>query len=156
MASKEEILDYVMNTPRNTNRAVLRGMLDSLGSGDNPAKDFVIYDIDFEWDTQNNTAVYSLANNVTFMDIVDALRIGKSCFIRDPIGQQGDWVSLSLTYPVVRCDYGYSGSPVILFANQWIEDFGQVAYIHGAGWEVLEDGTLQKYEINKELQGGNS
>lgn len=29
---KNDILDYVMNTPGNTNRAVLRSMLDSLGS----------------------------------------------------------------------------------------------------------------------------
>jgi hypothetical protein len=31
MATKEEILDYATNTPENTNRNVLSGMLDSYG-----------------------------------------------------------------------------------------------------------------------------
>lgn len=153
---KEEILDYVMTTPKNTNRAVLRGMLDSLESSNNPTKDFIIYDIDSEWDEENDAFAYSLANNVTFMDIVNALRVGKSCFIRDPIGQQGDWVSLSLTYPVVYCDYGYSGSPIVLFASQWVENFGPTPHIRCAGWMVSEDGTLRQYTINEELQGGDS
>jgi len=29
--NKAEVLDYIMNTPHNTNRAVLSGMLDSFG-----------------------------------------------------------------------------------------------------------------------------
>ena len=33
--TKKEVLDYVMNTPGNTNRAVLSGMLDSFEKGDN-------------------------------------------------------------------------------------------------------------------------
>lgn len=31
--TKQEILDYVMKTPQNTNRAVLSGMLDEIGEG---------------------------------------------------------------------------------------------------------------------------
>lgn len=33
MANKEEILDYVMNSPQNTNQAVLGNMLDNLEGG---------------------------------------------------------------------------------------------------------------------------
>ena len=32
---KDKILDYVMNSPQNTNRAVLEGMLEGMGGGDN-------------------------------------------------------------------------------------------------------------------------
>lgn len=33
--TKQDILNYVMNTPENTNPAVLSGMLDSFASSDN-------------------------------------------------------------------------------------------------------------------------
>ena len=33
MVTKDEIISYVMNTPANTNEAVLRSLLDGLGGG---------------------------------------------------------------------------------------------------------------------------
>ena len=34
--SKEQVIDYVMNSPANTNKAVLEGMLDEMGGADVP------------------------------------------------------------------------------------------------------------------------
>ena len=39
--TEQHILDYVMNTPGNTNPAVLKGMLESLKEGDNPDLSFI-------------------------------------------------------------------------------------------------------------------
>lgn len=44
---KQDILNYVMNTPRNTNRAVLSSMLDNISGGSNNGV-FLITPIDLE------------------------------------------------------------------------------------------------------------
>lgn len=42
--NKTDVLDYVMNTPHNTNRAVLSGMLDAISSEDTPESTTLDYD----------------------------------------------------------------------------------------------------------------
>ena len=51
---KNQILDYVMDSPGNTNRAVLSGMLDSIGGGDNEEWT-LIYEGDVDMSTQAST-----------------------------------------------------------------------------------------------------
>lgn len=49
---KEKILDYVMNSPQNTNRAVLSSMLDSMGGGGSSTKTITLkYGTEGAWTT---------------------------------------------------------------------------------------------------------
>jgi hypothetical protein len=48
---KNTILNYVMNTPRNTNRAVLEGMLDSIASAGGGSSQLTIAELSITSDT---------------------------------------------------------------------------------------------------------
>ena len=58
--TKKEILDYVMNTPHNTNRAVLSGMLDSISEGgDTPTTLYEIVQLDYSENVDAVSAQFS-------------------------------------------------------------------------------------------------
>ena len=59
---KEKVLDYVMHSPGNTNRAVLSGMLDESGGGE----DKIVY-VDFEIDTVGFDTIYYSSLTVSEM-----------------------------------------------------------------------------------------
>jgi hypothetical protein len=67
--TKQNIIDYVMNTPENTNRAVLSSMLDSVsGGGTEP--------LILEWDSETSTT------NKTWQEVYNALASGVPCYER--------------------------------------------------------------------------
>ena len=62
--TKDEIIDYVMDTPGNTNPNVLRGMLENSGGDGNYKFVEVARQEEFEW-TQEKSNVW-IANNTSF------------------------------------------------------------------------------------------
>lgn len=53
----QEVIDYVMNSPHNTNRAVLESMLDSIESGGGAEEGVLLYEGDHEI-SSTATAIY--------------------------------------------------------------------------------------------------
>ena len=77
---KDTILDYVIETPGNTNRAVLGSMLDSMGGGGSSSNVFVADVI-----ATNTNGTYSCTSDVSYSDIVDAYNAGKAIIVRGTI-----------------------------------------------------------------------
>lgn len=73
----EEIIDYVMNTPHNTNKAILRQMIEANGGSGN------MFEVIFEQRYDSNGKVYSCTR--TFQEIKEAWegRLPIICFVRE-------------------------------------------------------------------------
>ena len=77
---KQEILDYVMNTPGNTNRAVLSSMLNSVGSGSGSGgdSDFIIHaELSYNIDESGGLELVIDSIDKTFDEVNDAYNSGK-------------------------------------------------------------------------------
>ena len=70
---KEQIIDYVMNSPANTNRAVLEGMLDEIGGGGTSEPLIVIP----HFNTEDNGEYL----NKTWQELWDAYISGKQVLL---------------------------------------------------------------------------
>ena len=77
---KDTILEYVTETPGNTNRAVLGSMLDSMSGGGSSSNVFVADVI-----ATNTNGTYSCTSDVNYSDIVDAYNAGKAIIVRGTI-----------------------------------------------------------------------
>ncbi len=71
MATKEEVLDYVMSSPQNTNRAVLSNMLDGLG-GDSIEVSRIIISDSVEFNIEADS-VGALANGFSIPNGLNSL-----------------------------------------------------------------------------------
>lgn len=69
--SKQDIIDYVLNSPHNTNPAVLRSMMSSLGGGE----PVILYP---------NSADYYLEDPTMGEIVLDAIKTGKQILVRVP------------------------------------------------------------------------
>lgn len=69
--SKQDVIDYVLNSPHNTNPAVLRSMMSSLGGGE----PVILYP---------NSADYYLEDPAMGEVVLDAIKTGKQILIRVP------------------------------------------------------------------------
>ena len=79
MATTDEIFDYVMTNPYNTNPNQLRTMLDSVGGGGGDSIMFRV-PIIAEYDDYDATYTYHL-DNMTYNDIESAITEGKIPYI---------------------------------------------------------------------------
>ena len=94
---KKEILDYVMNTPGNTNYSVLKSLLDREGGG---ASSVLVCNV-----VKGDYGYRSL--DKTWQEIVDALLTGVPVYARYDESYEG----YEDDYSMVRIqDYGYSAS----------------------------------------------
>jgi len=75
---KEQIIDYVMNSPANTNRAVLEGMLDEIGGGGTSEPLIVNFSV------QNGYEVL----DKTWTEIDEAIMSGRNVYLDYPIGSE--------------------------------------------------------------------
>ena len=66
---KNDILDYVTETPGNTNRAVLGSMLDSMGGGGSDSNTIIV--------TVSSPDPYTTVASMTSLEILDAMSNGK-------------------------------------------------------------------------------
>ena len=55
--NKEQIVDYVMNTPNNTNRMILEQMLDELG-GNGMAEEPLVFCFNINYEDEDDGAIY--------------------------------------------------------------------------------------------------
>lgn len=69
--SKQDVIDYVLNSPHNTNPAVLRSMMSSLGGGE----PVILYP---------NSADYYLEDPAMGEVVLDAIKTGKQILVRVP------------------------------------------------------------------------
>ena len=69
--SKQDVVDYVLNSPHNTNPAVLRSMMSSLGGGE----PVILYP---------NSADYYLEDPTMGEAVLDAIKTGKQILVRVP------------------------------------------------------------------------
>ena len=69
--SKQDVIDYVLNSPHNTNPAVLRSMMSSLGGGE----PVILYP---------NSADYYLEDPTMGEIVLDAIKTGKQILVRVP------------------------------------------------------------------------
>lgn len=123
--TKEEILDYVMNSPNNTNRMVLSGMIDSLNEYDAviTAEGGIVRDNTLIWTTGSYAKIFSM---------LDAGKIPR--VLLDGMYLYGD----------VIC-----GSIAEVFSfNKSDSYFDMVVYLNGSFYNIQasEDGmSIQKY-----------
>jgi hypothetical protein len=95
---KEKVLDYVMNSPGNSNRAVLSGMLDESGGGDNVQP--IIFTI-----SDTNTVTCNLMPDEVFRIYPDYENIAQNTNI-PVVCQQGQYTSLCY---IIYFSVGMSG-----------------------------------------------
>lgn len=74
MSNKDEIFEYVMNNPENTNPAILRGMLNNLGGGSSSSDSLFHVSIVVD-DTDPNNPIFSTKGS-TFGEIKEAADSG--------------------------------------------------------------------------------
>ena len=116
---KNDILDYVTETPGNTNRAVLSGMLDSIanaGGGD-------LIDVVFEMDIKKNRPV----SNYTPMDIATFIKDGKSLRAKFDLPIQDN----VLRYETSTYNYSHSSGIVNADVQFFFSDVKVYAYDNG-------------------------
>ncbi len=83
---KETILNYVTETPGNTNRAVLGSMLDSMGGGESSSNVFVADVVAVATKMEGSDfTVYNCTSDVSYSDVVDAYNAGKAIIVRGTI-----------------------------------------------------------------------
>lgn len=110
--TKEEILDYVMDTPENTNRMVLSDMLDefSSGSGGGGGGSALLITATYDSDTEMITL------NKTFAEISTAIVAGQMCFVhvQESVG------TIYAGYNAVTCLWidQYGGGTVGMLNNE--------------------------------------
>ena len=100
--TKEEILDYVMNTPENTNRMVLSDMLDefSSGSGGGGGGSALLITATYDSDTEMITL------NKTFAEISTALAAGQLCLVHNLESVGSIYVGYYIVANVLTGGYG--------------------------------------------------
>lgn len=99
---KEKVLDYVMNSPGNSNRAVLSGMLDESGGGE----DKIVY-IDFEMDTIGFDTVYY--SSLTIGEMITLLENNKILIgriIHKGLGNSIEYIYLDTFQHVLNTEPG--------------------------------------------------
>ena len=95
MATKEEIISYVMKTPANTNEAVLRSMLDTLGGGG--ASKVTL--LNLTWIDEDNASL-----GITWQELYD--RFFNEIFV--VVVENGNINSLELVTEVYQDDIFYA------------------------------------------------
>ena len=120
--TKEEIIEYVMETPENTNPNVLEGMLDELvnssGGGSMP------FYVTFSGDSSDSTA----ACDKTFAEVKEAYDAGKVIIIRylnkNNISGEYKWIYSGSVM------YGYNGEELTSIGGEHVSyiDFTHLNY----------------------------
>ena len=131
--NKNDILDYVMNTPGNTNRAVLSGMLDGLESGS--GSDVKVLEVRF---TEKSDNVYTCdVDQIVLREEYEAGTI-----IRGKIHTGGDYFYVT-EEGIGGTDNGivFSGNTVFTDSYEGIYDFD--AYFLYAPNKTTNDYTLK-------------
>lgn len=103
--TKEEILNYVMNTPENTNRMVLNDMLDKLVNSSGSGSD--IFDVLFTLGTDEETGDGMVTCDQTFEEVAAAINAGKS--LRAKLADS-DWPSDGAIYDLSTLIYFSEGN----------------------------------------------
>ena len=100
--TKKEILDYITETPGNTNRAVLGDMLDSFGGGSGGG-DNSPYIVDIHYGEKNgrNASLFSK----TFKEVYDAFMAGKIVLLSYPLEEDGYPAGSYKFYYVIGIEY---------------------------------------------------
>lgn len=97
---KNDILDYVMNTPSNTNRAVLSSMLNNISGGSvSESNAFIINDII----TNSDELMYHTLDK-TYEEIEMAFLSGKACIIHFASSSWKQTYSYDLVLSVQKVD----------------------------------------------------
>lgn len=118
--TKNEILDYVMNTPDNTNRMVLSDMLDSFSSGSSSGG--LVVHVTLE----AGASVF----DKTWQEIHDAMEAGTSVLVVVPPAEEDE---PSTVFPVIECNFAGSeyqggGYLVVIRDSLAYGDTGQYVY----------------------------
>lgn len=79
--TEEEIIDYVMNTPGNSNPAVLGGMLSQYGGSGSGEVFWVTYTYDEDASSESGEDVYTCDH--TFQEIQEAINSNKNVIARE-------------------------------------------------------------------------
>ena len=82
--TKENIIDYVMNSPQNTNKAVLRSMLNDIG-GDSGDSQFALVEANIVADPSDP----GIGSDTTYSELVELNNAGKIIIVKlkDNTGQ---------------------------------------------------------------------
>lgn len=122
--TKEEILDYVMNTPENTNRMVLNDMLNQINSDSGAT----IRIVDVVWDEDSDKEILSMS----FNEIRQAVYNGEIVLLR---GGSVSPLMLLSNLPAPGYPMYFSGTP-------YFEHYGEYHYGKVDGYRIDPDGTL--------------
>ena len=123
--TKEEILDYVMNTPENTNRMVLNDMLNQINSDSGAT----IRIVEVLWDEDSSKEILSMS----FNEIRQAVYNGEIVLLR---GSGTTPFMLLSELP----DAG--GYPIYFSGTPYFEHYGEYHYGKVDGYRLDPDGTL--------------
>lgn len=100
MATKEEVIDYVMTTPSNPNKAVLSGMLDSIANAGDGSNPMIVHDT---W----NSDIEQGTLDKTYGEIRNAFESGQLVYvIRHSVNENETNGGMAIVY-----DVGYQLSP---------------------------------------------
>lgn len=132
MATTDEIFDYVMTSPYNTNPNQLRTMLDSIGGGGGLDSIMFRVPIIAEYNDQTATYTYHL-DNMTYNDIESAITEGKIPYIHTGnaiyfFGRKNPSTHFLELYSPVAFSSG-DDSSVVGFSVYWIYPNNNVALI---------------------------
>lgn len=124
---KDKVIDYVMNSPANTNRAVLEGMLDGIAQGGGGAEPLIVTHTD-----DIDVGVTRL--NVTFGELFEAFESRASIYSYYDDGSNKEWREMASIGRSDDDQYGHSG---------WIQ-FGD-SERYNTEWLSTEEAMLQAY-----------
>ena len=126
--TKEEILDYVMNSPENTNRRVLSDMLNELtnSSGGGPT----VRIVDIVWDDSSGEPT---GLSMSYNDILDAVWDNEEIILL-----RTEYCDMPISQMPGGGDY-----PIVFSGGVYFSNYNSSWYANVDGWEYKSDGSLQ-------------
>ena len=127
----EDIVNYVMDNPENTNPAVLRGMLGQLNGGGGDGWYIIQAEISYD----DATHEYTVSTEATFADIKSAVESGKPCFLFGERPEELFCAYLGSHSFTEGSEYAYFTTPMIAY-----EELGKVYIVYSelccdtSGW----------------------
>ena len=173
--SKKDIIDYVMETPGNTNKKVLGRLIDEVegvklpevttdDNGDvltvvegawdkaepSGGGEATVFTVVGGWSEQEQQTVWSLAEGTSFSDIADCVFAGEPIFLCADRYPDSHWPKS--IYPYAKYSMDGANLASVTFASTFIELIGQYPFAGTEGFIISSDGTVESYSASGELQ----
>ena len=127
--TKEEILDYVMSTPENTNRAVLSDMLDQFNNNAGGSSALIV-----EMEYIDTYGQECFKSTIDIDDIITAFKMGQIIIVHTPqilgYGFYEAWIQMTGYMPVQE-EYGSNVNETLIFNGGYTNFEGNVQYYKG-------------------------